>query len=521
MFSEGPGSGRCRERLPFREGLWAAGLYAVLTIVFFYPILRSFSTALIGPPEDNRQFYWFLWHGTEALNGARAGFLHTNLIYYPEGVSLLYANYYYYGVGLACLLVKLFSLPAVFNLLILHTFFFSALAAFWLVRYLSGDFKAGLVGGFLFAFSPWHFAHALHHVTVATVQFIPLLVLFFIKAVRRERPVLNSLLASAALVMAALCEWNFLVYGQIFLMLACLYAVCESRSLRIGKVFYPAAAIGFLSVIVLSPLIVPMVRIAMTQTFKRDLPGYDIYVADLLGFLIPSGSHPLGGISWIRDLNGAMTGTPWEKIVYLGWAPVALVLAMLKRTVRECGRFWVGFLAFFVLSLGVSLHVAGHSVLGPLPYKLLETAPLLKNARNPARMAVFVTLFFSVLAGFSVKALFAGKTGRKATVGFAVVSFLIFLDYYSPAYESTAVEIPRVYDAVRRDPQKDFGILELPWDEGRYMFYQTVHGIPSVQGYLGRRFETTLGDRLIYDLKRLDEQRTMLEDHRVKYILIH
>ena len=49
--------------------------------------------------------------------------------------------------------------------------------------------------------------------------------------------------------------------------------------------------------------------------------------------------------------------------------------------------------------------------------------------------------------------------------------------------------------------------------------YQTMHGIPCVQGYMGRRFEKTLIDSLVNDLKRLAVQKRMLLANRVKYIV--
>jgi len=72
---------------------------------------------------------------------------------------------------------------------------------------------------------------------------------------------------------------------------------------------------------------------------------------------------------------------------------------------------------------------------------------------------------------------------------------------------------------MKKDLAGHFGILELPRDGARYMMYQTMHGIPCVQGYMGRRFEKTLTDSLVNDLKRLNVQKRMLLANRVKYIV--
>ena len=72
---------------------------------------------------------------------------------------------------------------------------------------------------------------------------------------------------------------------------------------------------------------------------------------------------------------------------------------------------------------------------------------------------------------------------------------------------------------IQKDRAGNFGILELPRDSARYMMYQTMHGIPCVQGYIGRRFEKTFTDSLVNDLKRLDVQKRMLLANHVKYIV--
>jgi hypothetical protein len=47
-----------------------------------------------------------------------------------------------------------------------------------------------------------------------------------------------------------------------------------------------------------------------------------------------------------------------------------------------------------------------------------------------------------------------------------------------------------------------------------------MHGIPCVQGYMGRRFEKALIDRLDMDLNRLALRKKMFVANRVKYIVL-
>src|SRR5205085_943009 len=82
-----------------------------------------------------------------------------------------------------------------------------------------------------------------------------------------------------------------------------------------------------------------------------------------------------------------------------------------------------------------------------------------------------------------------------------------------------SVELPKVYRNIAGDVSGDFGILELPWEGARDMMYQTLHGIPDVQGYIGRRTENSLGDTL--DYSDLNRQKKTLIENKVKYIVIH
>ncbi|MCA9396169.1 MAG: hypothetical protein KC649_03270, partial [Candidatus Omnitrophica bacterium] len=48
-----------------------------------------------------------------------------------------------------------------------------------------------------------------------------------------------------------------------------------------------------------------------------------------------------------------------------------------------------------------------------------------------------------------------------------------------------------------------------------------LHGLPIVQGYLGRKIGMPLAARLPYEPKNLAIQKQLLKQNRVKYIIIH
>ena len=501
----------------FKDYLFAFLLYTACTLLFFLPSLGSLSGSLIGPPEDNMQFYWFIWHGADTLLKNPTALMHSSLIYYPEGVSLFYANYFYDGILITCLLKPFFSLPLIFNLLVLQSFIGAGVAFFALARYVTKDFLASLVAGFVFAFNPSHFAHSLHHVTIASIQFIPLFVLFFMKALKEEK-ISFALLSALFLITSALCDWNYLVFGLVFIFLSYVYLALRAKKLILTGALKMIAILLFSTGLALSPLIVPMVWLGLTSTFKRRLDGHDIYVADAAGFFVPHVYHLLSHLAPIQTLNEKMTGTDWEKTVYLGWANLTLIGVALHRSFKKNLSYFLGLFACMILAMGSHPHVIGNMLPVVFPYKILEITPLLTQARNPSRIIVFAYLFLALLTALSLKELLRGPKRASKICAMVFVPFL-FLDFYSVSNEMTRVELPKAYEAIVGDTSRDFGILELPWDGARYMMYQSIHGIAGVQGYIGRRIENTLGNMLDYN--DLHKQKEALIENKVKYIVIH
>jgi hypothetical protein len=507
-----------RNNLFFKETLWAVLFYSIAALLFFWPALRFFSTSLIGPAEDNMFFYWALWHGSESFANPAFSFMHTQLIYYPEGISLFFCNYYYYGLPITFFLRFFFTLPLIHNLLIFHTFVVAGVGAFYLIRYLTADFKASLLGGFVFAFNPSHFAHSLHHLTIASIQFIPFFALFFIKTAR-EKTKTNIFLAALFMTLNALCDWNYLVYDLIFILLGSLYLLWRWRAnawAALKRIIWIPA----LSFVFLAPLIMPMIWSTIGRTFFKTLPGHDIYVADFFSFFVPHPYHLFSANSLIQKINNTFTGNDWEKTAYLGVFNLLLIGFAARHIWRRAGKYFLGLAAFMILAMGVFPHFLGRSLPVPLPYQLLQALPFFSQARNPSRIIVYAYLFLAILTAFSLSHFLTWmRTKNHGRMAWTAILLLVFLDFYTAGTAVTQVVLPPCYAVIQKDLDTNFGILELPRDGARYMMYQTMHGIPSVQGYMGRRFEKTLTDSLANDLKRLDVQKRMLVADRVKYIV--
>jgi hypothetical protein len=175
-----------------------------------------------------------------------------------------------------------------------------------------------------------------------------------------------------------------------------------------------------------------------------------------------------------------------------------------------------------VLALGVHLHIGGHVTDLALPYKWLMNFSMIQHARNPSRVMAFGYLFWAVITAFAVGALFRSPSRKlKHQLGLVLIMGLGFMDFYSVNADLTPVELPAAYGPVLKDPEypsRGFAVMNIPWDKGRYLMEQTVHGLPDLQGYIGRKFTIPLIGKLPFN--NLSEQKKILKENKVKYILI-
>ncbi|HXS06958.1 MAG TPA: hypothetical protein VN723_09220, partial [Rhizomicrobium sp.] len=289
--------------------------YAALTTLFFWQVLPHLSSALLGPPEDNFQDFWNSWYAAKGHQGA---FFFTSLIRAPEGVSLYYHSFAYPQVFAVWGLSRIFgtslaTLTLLQNLTNLASFPLAATGAFYLCRYLGAGRLGAAVGGFIFAFNPWHIAQVMHHAHVAGIEFLPCFVLCYLQALKRES---YRWLAAAILfyALSALSCWYYLFYGLYFLAFHILYQRVHHHAWPRGwNLLAPAFCLAG-AALMLAPLLLPMVASGFRDS--AYLQGGNVYVADLLGYTAFPPTHALWFLS--KDLFDKFTGNSWEISAYLG-----------------------------------------------------------------------------------------------------------------------------------------------------------------------------------------------------------
>ena len=510
-------------RLAYRfryDSIVAILVYTSVTLLYCYPVLGSFSTAMLGPPEDNMLSYWNLWWLQDKVLTGDGTLTCTSYLYYPEGTSMYYHAWTFYNLALASILGLFFSPAAVYNIIVLSTFPLAGIGAFLLVRYITKNSWIALLGGFIFAFSPFHVARVLHHANLSSLQFLPLFVLFFIKAIK-GKGVRNIVLAAVFMLLNALCDWTYMIFCCYFVIMSYIYLAIRRRRLVLRNVIFKSAAIVGSTIIVVSPWLWKMVSLAFQHPEIKGVGRTD-YVADMLGYIVPGSLHWLSETDIVSAVNSTYTGNYWESATYLGIPAILIVIVASHKYLPVMAKYMLGALAFFILTFGPELHILGQAIPVVLPDTVIAFIPLLSSVRAPARYVVFVYLFWSIIVSLSAAILIqsAKKTGIRMLLLIAV-PLLLFVDYYTVYHESTEIVYPECYRQIP-DTHEEFGILDLPRGYiavNSYMFYQTGHGCPIVQGWASRKIGKTLIDRL--DLVDLNVQKQQLTEAKVKYIVLH
>jgi len=504
-----------------RDILLATCGYIFLTCLFFSPLLGSFNETLIGPLEDNQIFYWNFWWAEKALLNPQIPFFYSQDIYYPEGDSLIFQSFTFYNLGLGLLMSPFWSRITFYNFLILHSFVLAGLGTYCLIHYLIGNRSLAFLGGIIFAFNPSHYAHALHHLNIASIQFFPFFLLFYIRALQHKKK-MDFVFCGLFFFLNTLCSWYYLIFMIYFMLFAYLYLAIQRKSIFLKDALLLNFICAFSTFILLNPLLLRM----MEMGFKGKVigeGGHNFFVTDLFGFLIPHAYHPLGNVPIFRTLQSRFTGNDWESAAYLGWVNLAVVILTLRKHISSSAPYLLGCLVFGTLALGSYLHIGGYITSVLLPSAINEHMPFFSLVRSPSRHMVWVYLFWSITVVLALQSLLASQKSKvlKKTV-VSILAFFIILDFSFLSRSASELNVPEIYQPIMEENSKNsFGILNFPGtteDNRKYMMHQAHHEIPMCNGKISRRTRGSAIDRLPRNPTKL---KKFLKRQRVKYILFH
>jgi hypothetical protein len=541
-----------------------------LAVLFTWPLVLNLGGNGLAPgvmTEDRAQNLWNLWWVKTALLNLHTDPFVTDRLWYPTPVSLRFHTLNFFNGLISIPFQPFMPLPAILSGIVLFSFIAAGWGAYLLVTYVlartlaavpPAALRAGaLVGSAAFTYSAYHIATQRGQLQLVSLEWVPFYVLFLLRAVH-EGPdglTLRGLrwryieAAAFFLVLIALVDWYYVMYVVLFTGLYGLYLAGRAwlgggrAATDLGRAlapFVPMALAGGLFVLVVSPLLVPTIQEARTESYMRPVPGIAfINSADLLTFFLP----PLFNQLW-----GTVSRFRWDwpvgvqlYEVYAGY--VALALAAIGLLARTSGispvrprpgperaggggfvalpsrLFWaVMVVIFFGLALGPTLQLGGVPYPGvPMPYNIIERMPGFNISRSPDRFDMPLTLCLAILVGYGTVHLGLGignirrRPGRGWTAGrngldpqspirnppwlglsLGLIG-LMFVELWPAPYPQLPAPIYNYYEQVLGHDPADYAIVELPpqddyWHGAFAMYYQTAHHKRIFGGYISREY---------------------------------
>lgn len=498
-----------------RSTFLIALIYLIIAMVVFWPAAINPShvvPATNSIMSDVYQSLWNLWWTNYAIFQAHVPLFFTNRIFYPVGVDLTLMNFMPIS-GLLTAPLQHLSLALAYNFLLFSSFVLSGIFTYFLAMHFTKDRFCSFLAGLAFSFSAVNIAHAYIFLAWTAVEWIPLFVLFLILMIetRRHRYVVGA--AVSFLLIAFMGDFEVagvtLLFSLAFLYF---YAFTESKR-EILNVRFAVSVLEMLLLILLFglPLILPTLHsIVYNNTLTYGAEGASIYSSgywsdDLFSFLLPSEFNGLfNGISSSYQSALSPGGFPWERVSYVGYTLIALVIIGiyydLKRTGLSRVIVWVSLAVLFAwISLGPMVVILGRATQIPGIYTLLTLVPVFSLIREPGRFDVLVALCTAILAAYGLAYLFERMKIRKYKMKLlltSVLSALILIEctgfpisnqFVSTLYAN--MTIPSGYALINSSANAT--LLELPTlpdpgDTPIAMYYQSVFNDPIIGGYAAR-----------------------------------
>jgi hypothetical protein len=488
-----------RSDIPVRSGFRVTylilPLYVIAAVIFTWPTLRHFSTAIPsnGALDPCMQAFLIGWDAQSLLPNPLSLF-HAP-IFFPESNTLTYMDHLI-GETLTAGPAFLFfqSIAAAYNFLFLGSFAVSGWATYRLTRLLGVSRPGAFLSGLLFAFSPYRFGN-LDLLNQLQTQFLPLGLLFGLRYLRRFRA-RDACGVAGVLVLQTYFGWYYTFYLVIALGLLILYAVLTGALHRFRLRPRTLAVIAVASSLLVAPVVLPYVlQHRSLPEFHRTLGESALYSADVFDYLklnknavvAEAAPLPVGAQPYWPGLTTVLLATFGVMETWRRRSADAMYFALLTGT-------------SYILSLGPILHVAGARIWIPLPYAALYyVIPGFSGMRAPARLAVLVVLGASVLAGLGYCSVRDRLRHRFALWRSIVVSAFALTILSAWPKPLSTVELPSrnrlppVYAWLAKHYGGD-PLLELPVpardaDENETQslrqFYVLFHGHPRLDGTSG------------------------------------
>ncbi|MBN2167890.1 MAG: hypothetical protein JW738_01490 [Actinobacteria bacterium] len=501
-------------------------VYAIVISFMTYPAITLVSRTYAEPKDPLGVLWWFWWLKYSFFS--RISVSPVSIAGVPSGLDISP----YKIDPLFNLLARILSIISTetiaYNIILLFSFFLTAVFTYYLVRYLTGNIYAAAFSGFVLGFCPFMLVQGKEHLGLIAVFWIPLFFLLLIKT-WTQRSLGNLIGCSAVFVLMTLYNYQ---YGLIVGVCSLFFALILWLSGRPWKK-RSRDTTGLLRA--LSFVIAVVIIIAVLFTVFAGSPigaGKDIsevykYSARPWDYLVPHAEgSALGHLtrSFIESsLHGSFLA---ENSLFLGYVPLFLaILAVInafagfvgRKEIRSSGdvgrphrnieptgvtakeektraispdRLIFSFAACglfaFIVSMPPSFSLFGHRIY--MPSCLLHQ--LVPQFRAYARFGMITIFCVAVLCGYAVSKI-AGVDvpGKWKPLALTVVSVLVLFEFaIVPPFRSLKTKETTGYCRwlAAQPGEPVVAIYPLFYGDSfycySYLFQQRTHKKPMVNG---------------------------------------
>ena len=475
----------------FRGASEAAIVVCAATVIacaFTYPYIVNFSNAGRLDTNDGRWSIWVVSWVAHALTTDPASIFRAN-IFYPHDNALAFSEGNFVGGAMAVPAWLATKNPyAAHNFFFIASFVLSSVATYYLVRHLTGDWRAAAIAGLLYAYSPFAFARQAHS-QLLLIGFLPWSMLAFHRFIDRLSVTRAIELGVVLWLTGLACAYYGIFAGGLVALGTIMLAITRGHW-RQPRYWLLVAVAAVVCISLTAPLFLPYLRMQDTTGFARALDGS--YSANISAWLISSAWAHRWWAPWVADASEVLF--PGIMATLLGIAGGVMILRLKAASPRlQPGGMRQQDVGWFYVTAAL---IAFWTTFGPKAglYTLLYyTIPVFSFLRAPSRTGIVVTLCLVVLAAPAlIKVMDRAQLrfGGSRSLWFGVLFALAVADTYrAPLRMREAGPLPSVYRTLARLPRGP--VIELPyWSEriayhrhAEYMLDSAYHWQPLINGY--------------------------------------
>ncbi len=428
-------AGWWRRPAPPASGALALALLLALALAAMWPGLFTGHDTIVGTTGDPSFSIWALQWLPFAISH-HLNPLFTDFLHYPTGANMMWNGSILFP-ALVLMPVTVLAGPIVsYNALALLSMWLSGWCAFLAIRRFSRRWVSAAVGGLLYEFSPFMASQITGHSQLFPAMFPPLLVIFAVEILvrQRRRPWLIGGLLGVATAAQLLTGTELLAISALLSVPALITLAIIFRAQlreRLGYALRAAeAALVVFAVLAGYPIYYLLIG---PQRVYGTLQG-DVYMARPQAFVIPSKLQLLGGPSAIHD-SSVYIGIPLLLLL------IAVTIWMRRRPAVVTAAVTVA--CTMVLALGDFLTIGTTSTDIRLPWRIAIKLPVLNNVL-PVRLMVVAYLALAVIVAiFLDRVLEAPRWKRVGGLAVAAVALIPLIP--TLPIESSQLDVPAFF----------------------------------------------------------------------------